>query len=97
MKQLLVQHNLILNPNLSDEGIREKENAHGLVVIAVCGTSYINGNISGIFEQAFGMVRDPSADFRWKIEWSELRITQAVVNNMPCIIDLPELLSICKN
>jgi len=96
-KQLLVQHNLILNPNLSDGGVGEKQNAHGLVVIAVCGVCYVNGNCSGIFEQAFGMVRDPAAEFRWRIKWSDLRVTQAVVNNVPCISDLPELLSICNN
>jgi len=97
LKELLIQHSFILNPNLTDGGVKEKQNQYGLVIIAVCGTLYLNGNCSGIFEQAFGMVRDPSVEFRWRIKWSDLRITEATVNKVPCVTDLPELLSICEN
>ena len=94
---LLCQHGFLLNPNLSLNGIRERKNPHGMVVVGVCGTAHQYDNCSGIFEQVFGLLQDPNADFHWKIKWSELRITQAAVNRLPCVNDLPELQAICDN
>lgn len=94
---LLCQHSLLLNPNLSCEGIREKKSPHGFTVIGVCGTVHREGNCSGIFEQVFGLLQDPAANFSWRIKWSELRITQAAVSRLPCVNDLPELQAICDS
>ncbi len=88
---LLCQHGFLLNPNLSSNGVRERKDPHGMVIIGVCGTAHQYDNCSGIFEQVFGLVQDPHQDFNWKIKWSELRITQATVNRLPCLNDLPEL------
>ena len=72
-------------------------NQYGFVVIAACGIAHCNGNISGIFEQAFGLLQDPNAEFSWKVKWSELRITEAQVTRNPLVSDLPELLAVCDN
>ncbi|EFX74063.1 hypothetical protein DAPPUDRAFT_307503 [Daphnia pulex] len=91
LQMLLCQHGFLLNPNLSSNGVRERKDPHGMVIIGVCGTAHQYDNCSGIFEQVFGLVQDPHQDFNWKIKWSELRITQATVNRLPCLNDLPEL------
>ena len=97
LQMVLCEQRLLFNPNLTIEGVREKKSAHGFVVIAVCGTVFHQGNCSGIFEQAFGLLQDPSAEFSWLIKWSQLRITQANVTKFPCVSDLPELLALCDN
>ena len=94
---LLCQHGFLLNPNLSSNGVRERKDPHGMVIIGVCGTAHQFENCSGIFEQVFGLLQDPSVEFHWRIKWSELRITQATVNRLPCLTDLPELQAICDN
>ena len=94
-KELILQYGLILNPNLTRDGVLEKQNAYGFVVIAVCGTFYQQGVCGGIFEQAFGLLRDPAAEFRWKVKWSDLRITRIAVSQVPCVRDLPELQAVC--
>jgi Domain of unknown function (DUF4518) len=70
-------------------------NRYGFVVIAVCGTSHQQGNCEGIFEQAFGLLQDPSAQCSWKIKWTELRISRMSVRQPPSVSDLPELMAIC--
>lgn len=97
LHRVLSHHGLLLNPNLSVEGVREKKSPHGFVIIGVCGTVHQQANCSGIFEQVFGLLQDPSAEFRWRIKWTEVRITQAIVNKIPCVNDLPELLALCDN
>ncbi|XP_032783095.1 uncharacterized protein C3orf38 homolog [Daphnia magna] len=94
---LLCQHGFLLNPNLSPNGVKERKDPHGMVIIGVCGTAHQYENCSGIFEQVFGLLQDPHVDFHWRIKWSELRITQAAVNRLPCVSDLPELQAICDD
>ena len=96
LHDLLLRNRFILNPNL-EGGVFGKQNQYGFVVIAACGIAHCNGNISGIFEQAFGLLQDPNAEFSWKVKWSELRITEAQVTRNPLVSDLPELLAVCDN
>ena len=87
----------MLNPNLNCGGVYGKQNQFGFVIVAVCGSVFKSGDCVGVFEHVFGLLQDPSSQFRWKIKWNELRVTQATISQMPCISDLPELLAICDN
>jgi len=84
-----LQQGYLLNPNLSD--IKEKKEHHGFVLIAVAGTVHKNEACLGIFEHLFCLLRDPGIDFKWRILWAELRVTQMTVHQMPGVSDLPDL------
>ncbi|OXA65116.1 uncharacterized protein LOC110846088 [Folsomia candida] len=65
---------LFFNPNLLT-GLRSKMNPHGLVQIMVAGTVHqpdATGRQAGLFEQMFGLSRDPAIDNNYKIKFSML-------------------------
>ena len=45
------RHRLTCNPNLCEEGVRGRLEAHGLVLVLVCGTLHTSSNVCGVFEQ----------------------------------------------
>lgn len=67
-------HNLFFNPNLTKEGVKTKMNPHGLVVVMVCGTLHTDKECVGVFEQVFGLARDPFSDNNWKIKNTKLNL-----------------------
>lgn len=70
------RHNLYFSPNLSYNGVRGKLEAHGMVVIVVCGTLHQSvGHVVGVFEQIFSLIKDPLAANSWKIKRSEVLMT----------------------
>lgn len=97
LTELLWGQQLFLNPNLNGGGVVGRLSRHGLAVVAVCGTTHQTNSCNGIFEQAFGLLQDPSSEFSWKIKWSQLRITRASVQREPQVTDLPDLMAICDN
>lgn len=70
------RHNLYFSPNLCYNGVRGKLEAHGLVVVVVCGTLHQSvGHVVGVFEQIFSLIKDPLASNSWKIKRSEVLLT----------------------
>lgn len=69
---MVVVDRLCFNPNLSDDSVKGKRDPHGLVVVMVCGTVHREKEYLGIFEQSFGLIRDPTEENNWKIKFSKL-------------------------
>lgn len=72
LQGLLRQHKLYFNPNISSTGVRGKVDASGLVLVLVCGTLHQVDNCVGIFQQIFGLLRDPFMENNWKIKSSSV-------------------------
>uniref|UniRef100_A0A0K8SVU6 NTF2 domain-containing protein n=1 Tax=Lygus hesperus TaxID=30085 RepID=A0A0K8SVU6_LYGHE len=91
---LQLQHNLYFSPNLSMDGLRAKSEPHGLVVILVCGTIHQGqGQCIGIFEQKFGLIKDPYASDNCKIKTLEINLlSKSDVTVQPVLP--PEMLAI---
>jgi len=78
-------HKLKCNPNLCEEGVRGKLSAHGLVMVLACGTLHNQNTVCGVFEQVFGLVRDPGAENNWKIKQTEARLVGGQVETVPSV------------
>jgi hypothetical protein len=71
---MVVVDRLYFNPNISPDSVKGKQNPHGLVVVLVCGTVHRQKEYLGVFEQSFGLIRDPSEENNWKIKFSKLML-----------------------
>ncbi|KAH8232750.1 hypothetical protein KR038_007587 [Drosophila bunnanda] len=54
------------NPNLTHTGIQGRMDAYGQVVVVCCGTLHTAESSVGVFECAFGLLRDPYSGNNWK-------------------------------
>ncbi|XP_016957307.1 uncharacterized protein C3orf38 homolog [Drosophila biarmipes] len=54
------------NPNLTHAGIQGRMDSYGQVVVLCCGTLHTCDSCVGVFECAFGILRDPFAHNNWK-------------------------------
>jgi hypothetical protein len=82
------QHNLYFNPNLSCEGVQGKTERHGLVMVLACGTLHQQDKCVGVFEQLFGLIRDPLAYNNWKIKYTELNLkSKSTVTSSPTLAE----------
>ncbi|KAH8365646.1 hypothetical protein KR093_003096 [Drosophila rubida] len=67
------QFGFYFNPNLSHSGVQGRIDAYGHVVVLCCGTLHTSDRSVGVFECAFGLLRDPNAGNNWKpkkFKWS---------------------------
>jgi len=83
--QVFRKHKLQCNPNLCDEGVRGRLDPHGLVLVLACGTLHSQATVCGVFEQVFGLIRDPDSDNNWKIKYTEVRLLGGPVNQQPSL------------
>lgn len=60
------QFGIYFNPNLSHSGAQGRMDVYGQVVVLCCGTLHTEETCVGVFECAFGLLRDPHADNNWK-------------------------------
>ncbi|XP_045156765.2 uncharacterized protein C3orf38-like [Mercenaria mercenaria] len=74
---------VLFNPNLTRDGIYVKSNQHGLVMILVCGTVHRNNDCLGVFQQLFGIVKDPRFENNWKIKMIKLDVKTSKPTAMP--------------
>lgn len=74
---------LLFNPNLTKDGLYVKSNPHGLVMILVCGTIHRNNECLGVFQQIFGLVKDPRFENNWKIKMTKLEVKAAQPTVIP--------------
>ncbi|KAL3865809.1 hypothetical protein ACJMK2_043159 [Sinanodonta woodiana] len=83
MLALVKEDQLIFNPNIGPEGLFVKTSPHGLVLIMVCGTLHRANSCLGIFQQVFGIIRDPRFDNNWKVKVMKLSLNSTEVTVMP--------------
>lgn len=72
LQELVCKEKILFNANVT--GARGQIDAYGLVKISVGGTVHRFSNCLGIFEQSFGLVRDPQMQNNWKIKFTELKL-----------------------
>ncbi|KAM6970561.1 uncharacterized protein C3orf38 homolog [Aplochiton taeniatus] len=65
---------LFLSPNLEPHGLRSLSSPHGLVVVAVAGTIHRGSVCLGVYEQVFGLIRNPLVNNCWKIKFVNMKI-----------------------
>jgi len=79
------QERLIFNPNSTPDGVRGKSDPHGRRVIFICGTVHRADTVIGLFEQQFGLVRDPTAENNWKIRSTRLALSTTAPESLPTL------------
>lgn len=77
------EEKLIFNPNTDRNGLQGKSEAHGCVLVMVCGTVHRSDQCLGTYEQSFGLVRDPMAENNWKIKFTNLKVQAGQVGQTP--------------
>ncbi len=65
---------VFFHPNVNNNGIKGDMNRHGLLIVKSAGTLHKTGSVVGLFEQAFGLIKDPHSLGNWKIKNTELRM-----------------------
>ncbi|XP_017057941.1 uncharacterized protein C3orf38 homolog [Drosophila ficusphila] len=61
------QFDFHFNPNLTHAGIQGRMDSYGHFIVLCCGTLHTCQRCVGVFECAFGLVRDPYAGNNWKL------------------------------
>ncbi|XP_068693968.1 uncharacterized protein C3orf38-like [Montipora foliosa] len=72
LRELVCKEKLLFNANVG--GAKGQIDAYGLVRISVGGTVHRFSNCLGIFEQSFGLIRDPEMQNNWKIKFTDLKL-----------------------
>ena len=74
-------------PNIGEGkgGYQGISNAVGLRAIKVCGTLHACEELVGVFEQEFGLVRDPGVDFNFRVKFSNLKLMAGRTNVQPTL------------
>lgn len=81
------RENLLFNPNCDHGGVMVKDDPHGLVVVMVCGTIHKDNQCLGVFDQMFGLIKDPQFHNNYKIKISKMKLTATAVSNLPRLTD----------
>lgn len=68
LSDLKKDHQLYFSPNLTEQGVRSKQDNHGLISAVVCGTLHQRSGPVGVFEQCFIIAPDPFARESYKIQ-----------------------------
>lgn len=68
------QLNIVFNPNLCHEGVQGRIDPHGLIVLMCCGTIHTPSHCVGLYETAFGLMKDPYNANNWRIKYLKLLI-----------------------
>lgn len=76
---------LLFNPNLEQGGVQARSQQHGLCQILVCGTVHQHSTPVGVFEQHFGLVRDPNMANNWRIKFTNLKLQVGAPSETPTL------------
>jgi len=71
LAQFCLNDEIVFNVNLDQEGCRGKKTEHGLIMLQARGTLIRRECLVGVFDQSFGLVKDPKLD-NWKIQITNL-------------------------
>lgn len=72
LRTLIGNEDLRFSPNIQSNRIEESK--HGLVLIQIHGTVHQRGTCIGVFDQSFGLVRDPGHGNNYLIKFSFLNM-----------------------
>jgi len=72
LRSYVANQDLRFSPNIQSNKVEESK--HGLVLIQVHGTIHQRGTCIGIFDQSFGLVRDPTHSNNYLIKFSFLNM-----------------------
>jgi hypothetical protein len=72
LRSYVANQDLRFSPNIQSN--KAEESRHGLVLIQVHGTIHQRGTCIGIFDQSFGLVRDPTHSNNYLIKFSFLNM-----------------------
>lgn len=88
LRAYVTSQDLRFSPNIQSNKVEESR--HGLVLIQVHGTIHQRGTCVGIFDQSFGLIRDPTHNHNYLIKFSFLNLLtqqayqqQLLSSNMP--------------
>ncbi len=100
LRSYVANQDLRFAPNIQSN--KAQESKHGLVLIQVHGTIHQRGTCIGIFDQSFGLVRDPTHSNNYLIKFSFLNMqTQQAYNQqqlLPTNLPTPNyLIDIMQN
>jgi len=82
---LITDEQLVLNANQTEDGVCGMSDPHGRRIVFVCGTVHRRNAVLGLFEQQFGLVRDPSAENNWKICYMRLALSTRAPSQLPTL------------
>lgn len=75
LRAFVTDERIIFNPNSTPDGVQGTSDPHGRRVAFVCGTVHRGDTVVGLFEQQFGLVRDPTAENNWKVRSTRLGLS----------------------
>ncbi|WAQ98409.1 CC038-like protein [Mya arenaria] len=84
------EEQLLFNPNITSEGVYVKSDPFGMVMILVCGTIHRANDCLGVFQQMFGLVKDPRFENNYKIKKTKLDVRTDKPTAMPKLEANPE-------
>jgi len=73
LAQICLVDEIVFQPNLDADVCKGNKEPHGLVMLQVSGTLFRGGGLFGVFDQTFGLIKDPQTD-NWKIQVSNLAL-----------------------
>ncbi|KAK9512219.1 hypothetical protein O3M35_000688 [Rhynocoris fuscipes] len=87
------EHSIFFSPNLREDGTRGTTEPHGMILVMNCGTLHsTNGHrCVGLYEQVFGLIKDPVRDI-WKIKMTKLNLRSQDVKSAPVLPESNQLL-----
>lgn len=74
LSSLITNDKFYFHANNSQDSIICEQDPHGLIKIVISGVVHQSSNCIGLFDSAFGLIRNPSYDDNWKIKWIQLKI-----------------------
>ena len=81
LRSFIVNQDLRFHPNIQSNQIEESK--HGLVLIQIHGTIHQRGTCIGIFDQSFGLVRDPHHGNNYLIKFCFLNMQTQQTQQQP--------------
>lgn len=87
IRYICKEYSVFFSPNLREEGTRGVSEPHGVVLVMNCGTLHsANGHhCVGLYEQIFGLIKDPLSESNWKIKGSKLALRSQEVTSNPAL------------
>ena len=96
LRSYILPQDLRFSPNIQSN--KALESKHGLVLIQVHGTIHQRGTCIGIFEQSFGLIRDPTHSNNYLIKFTFLHMQTQQAQSLPASLPTPTyLIDIMQN
>ncbi|CAL1531482.1 unnamed protein product [Lymnaea stagnalis] len=89
--QFCTESHLLFSPNASTEGVKTRSDPHGLKLILVCGTLHKMNSCVGVFQQSFGLVKEPMSPDVWKVKVTCLKMDEDSAMMVPRLTDCEDI------